>query len=593
MVRLRAYPDGRTRPYLGERFSDSEFVEPFVPHSLDEMCATAPQLELGKTITIRRGGAPFTFGDLLFGGDCGEYFQTSGYTAVYVDVPEAGRYRFAVVKRDPAVSAAGSVAMQLRSECSNPQSFVECTHGIVSVDPIEIVLPDYTVTLEPGRYWLVVGGETIFAGPADITLAAAREDAFDAITIDTAPTPESGVALLLRNDEAATPSREPEPLSTVDRLLLVELTHGQVGTAHVTLRGSCAGSMARLGADGLPDPDSAETCVDSDGVRVPLQKEELAPGLARPTVGETLQGSFAPEEPCEEESSNAEVACVPPGVFLLGHLDFHPTSVGVSHFPERVARMPRFWIDRFEVTVGRWRAAVARGFDPAPLEDPNQRDEPISHATNPKCPWTALKGDFEDSALSCINWYGARAFCRFEGGDLPTEAEWEYVATKVGRSFETAFPWGDQAPSCRCEPGVEDCHAAIEAWFSVVGFEAGVSELVPGECSGGSSGVMVPPPSLQGGAHGDTSAGIGVVGLAGGVAEWTRDSLRPYGTSCWVNASVDQPECWEEEAPLRSWRGGNVTSALKSRMIVRSGAVPAGPTVYAGFRCVYAKQPSQ
>ena len=39
----------------------------------------------------------------------------------------------------------------------------------------------------------------------------------------------------------------------------------------------------------------------------------------------------------------------------------------------------------------------------------------------------------------------ARTYCRWLGGDLPTEAHWEWVASNKGR---TVYPWGDQKPTC-------------------------------------------------------------------------------------------------------------------------------------------------
>jgi formylglycine-generating enzyme required for sulfatase activity len=57
--------------------------------------------------------------------------------------------------------------------------------------------------------------------------------------------------------------------------------------------------------------------------------------------------------------------------------------------------------------------------------------------------WTDTSGANEGAAANCLNWYVAFAFCVWDGGRLPTEAEWEFAA--AGGSENRLFPWGTDA----------------------------------------------------------------------------------------------------------------------------------------------------
>ncbi len=69
-----------------------------------------------------------------------------------------------------------------------------------------------------------------------------------------------------------------------------------------------------------------------------------------------------------------------------------------------------------------------------PLDNPSQRLR-FDGAT-----FTVQPG-YENHPMTMVSWFGARAYCEYNGGRLPTEMEWE----KAGRGVDTRpFPWGDE-----------------------------------------------------------------------------------------------------------------------------------------------------
>jgi formylglycine-generating enzyme required for sulfatase activity len=570
LVRLRAYSEGNVRDYLGERYQPpATFTEPFVPHSLDELCANAPLLPIGGTVTVRRGHTPFL--SVFTGDKCMNVANSVGSAGARVVIDKSGPYCFAVLGTipnepdDPQSPPYSQVTLQLRNDCLKESTTVACDAAMANgLWTLTQLTPTH---LDPGPYTIVVGGFYVAYAPTDVILGAAAGSCAGLPPIPAPPPAAAGFPLDLHGDPSQSPQQEPLPSMTVDRLVRVRLEEGTVGAVHVTLAGECSGTMSKLG-DGAVSFDAATTCTDAADPTTPVPVESLSHDL---TVGPTAQGSFAPGDACPDTPPSSDVACIPGGPFVLGSKGGDETSV-----PPRIAAVSTFWIDAHEVTVARLRAAIAKG-----LKVTNSELIDAARMLNPYCLWTAQPGPSERFAVTCISWYAARRFCQSVGGDLPTEAQWEYAATGGGGPYKTTYPWGYDAPVCQCTGDVQPCHAPNFG-------RADLNSPGPTQCPG-SGGPL--PVDAKDGEYGDTSP-FGVYGLAGGVNELQRDSAQPLDSDCWRAAGVVDPMCWEAEAPYRTRRGGTFSSAALSILPVGRGHFqPGDPSPYSGFRCAYAQAP--
>jgi formylglycine-generating enzyme required for sulfatase activity len=190
------------------------------------------------------------------------------------------------------------------------------------------------------------------------------------------------------------------------------------------------------------------------------------------------------------------MVAIPAGEFVMGTNDVEIEETAQEYgiekpwamdgTPERHVGLPAFYIHRREVTNGEYfRFVEASGFPILP-HWPNGKPTP----------------DQERLPVVYVSWDEAQAYCRWIGGRLPTEEEWEKAARGADGRL---FPWGNEFDPKR----------------------ANVGGLNPG---------LLPVGSLP---LGDSP--YGVSDLIGNVWEWTDSWYRPYSKSEYTTPAYDRP----------------------------------------------------
>ena len=259
---------------------------------------------------------------------------------------------------------------------------------------------------------------------------------------------------------------------------------------------------------------------------------------------------------------------VPGGTFYRSYdgVDFTDKS-----YPATVSD---FYLDKYEITVGRFRQFVNAGMGTQASPPAAGAGEGIPGSgwdttwktnlaattaaltTNLKCyagyqTWTDTAGSNESMPVNCLDWYTAFAFCAWDGGRLPTEAEWNYAA--AGGSDQRYYPWSVPATSTT----IDDSYAVY--------------------CGGSCNSTQ------NVGSKSPTGDGRwGQTDLAGNVWEWTLDWYDTYQVLCNNCANIT-----DASASLRVFRGGdfnNDASYLRSAYRYYGGS-PWGDFSGIGARC--------
>lgn len=257
-------------------------------------------------------------------------------------------------------------------------------------------------------------------------------------------------------------------------------------------------------------------------------------------------------------------AAVPGGTFARSYDGVFHTDATVG-----AATVSGFRLDTYLVTVGRFRAFVeaGQGTRAAPPEagtgahariagsgwDPAWNDSLVEAGGLPTAlacggeTWTDAAGDNENLPINCVSWFEAFAFCAWDGGFVPTEAEWNYAA--AGGDEQRVYPWSSPPTSAAIDDG-DAVYCGNTCALQPVGSRSPAGDGRWGQAD-----------------------------LAGGVWEWNLDWMQDYAEPCDDCAVVGA-------GTYRIARGGGFKSLPEVlRVAERVWGTPSERDSFFGVRC--------
>ena len=177
---------------------------------------------------------------------------------------------------------------------------------------------------------------------------------------------------------------------------------------------------------------------------------------------------------CKKEATWGFVA-IAASEFWMGCNEQLDTKCQAQEKPYHKVKLSGYFIGKTEVTVAEYKKCVQAGVcNPAIGQPTYDQNKPQQQCTYN---WTGL----ESYPVNCAPWSDADAYCKWIGGRLPTEAEWEHAARGTDGRL---FPWGNTADqqnyykSDGSRPDPVGTHPKDVSPYGVLDMAGSVQELV-------------------------------------------------------------------------------------------------------------------
>jgi formylglycine-generating enzyme len=229
---------------------------------------------------------------------------------------------------------------------------------------------------------------------------------------------------------------------------------------------------------------------------------------------------------------------IPGGTFEMGCRPSYPACDPDN--PLHQVTVSAFWMEATEVTVLDYRACVEAGSCPEPdsFEGCNYGLIPMGY-----------------HPINCVSWDAAADYCAWKGRRLPTEAEWEYVASG---GVDRPYPWGTAEANC-----------SLAHMFEVVNMM-------------GDYGCMTGM-TAEVGSYPQGASPFGALDMAGNVEEWVADW---YAADYYTVSPTSDPQ-GPADGTQKVVRGGDLFDAAADnlRVFERGRVSPVQSSSERGFRC--------